>query len=180
MTRPWLERGDPSLAETFACVAQVGTDGSGVEMPLEAMKLALSARIEDGSNGTFLRDDALLAIVILTDENDCSIAGTDAPDIDLDILCRRNALLTDVDAYLTFLDGLKKDRGRWATAVIAGPNQCSSSFGNARGAIRLQYFANTVGKTGRFSSICEGDLSISLREALETFDVACREFPRSK
>lgn len=180
MKRPWLERGDPDLAATFACVAQVGTDGSGIEMPLEAMKLALSDRIADGTNGAFLRDDALLAIVILTDENDCSIQGTDAPDIDIDVLCRRTGLLTNVDGYLTFLDGLKKDRGRWAASVIAGPQQCSSVFGNARNATRLTYFANSVGKTGRFSSICEGDLSISLREALETFDGACREFPALK
>ena len=40
-------------------------------MAVLAVELALTDRIDDGSNGDFLRDDALLAIVMLTDEDDC-------------------------------------------------------------------------------------------------------------
>ena len=41
-------------------------------MPLYAAELALVDRVADGTNAGFRRDDALLAIVILTDEDDCS------------------------------------------------------------------------------------------------------------
>jgi hypothetical protein len=61
-----------TLAQAFSCIAQLGTSGCGFEAPLEAMKRAL-----DGSrpeNAGFLRDDADLAVIILTDEDDCSVA----------------------------------------------------------------------------------------------------------
>ena len=56
--------------DVFACAVQLGTLGCGFERHFDAMKLAL-----DGSNpgnDGFLRPDALLAVVILTDEDDCS------------------------------------------------------------------------------------------------------------
>jgi hypothetical protein len=61
-----------TLADAFSCIAQLGDTGCGFEAPLEAMKRAL-----DGSrpeNAGFLRDDADLAVIILTDEDDCSVA----------------------------------------------------------------------------------------------------------
>jgi hypothetical protein len=60
-----------SLADTFACMAQIGTRGCGFEQPLEAMKRAL-----DGRNPGFLRPDAYLLVVIITDEDDCSASDT--------------------------------------------------------------------------------------------------------
>ncbi len=59
-----------SLTETFAKMARVGADGCGFEQPFKAARLALSgyqAGAED-----FLRDDALLLVVFVTDEDDCS------------------------------------------------------------------------------------------------------------
>ncbi|MCG8421123.1 MAG: hypothetical protein MJE77_24650 [Proteobacteria bacterium] len=59
-----------TLEDTFSCIATLGTGGCGFEQPLEAMYRALN-----GSNPTnegFLRDDAFLAVIIITDEDDCS------------------------------------------------------------------------------------------------------------
>jgi len=61
---------DGTLAETFACMTGLGTNGCAFEQPLESMRRAL-----DGSNpenAGFLRDDAQLLIVMLSDEDDCS------------------------------------------------------------------------------------------------------------
>lgn len=58
------------FGEALACIGDVSRDGCGFEQPLEAMRRAL-----DGSNPEndgFLRDDALLAVVLVTDEDDCS------------------------------------------------------------------------------------------------------------
>jgi hypothetical protein len=60
------------LPDVFTCIAELGAMGCGIEQPLEAMKRAL-----DGSrpeNAGFLRQDADLAVVILTDEDDASVA----------------------------------------------------------------------------------------------------------
>lgn len=56
-----------SLADTFACIAQLGTRGCGFEQPLESMRRAL-----DGRNPGFLRPDAFLLVVLISDEDDCS------------------------------------------------------------------------------------------------------------
>jgi hypothetical protein len=61
---------DGELGRAFACIATLGTGGCGFEQPLEAIRLALSP--DTIENDGFLRDDALLAIVLLTDEDDCS------------------------------------------------------------------------------------------------------------
>ncbi len=60
-----------TLDTALSCIALLGTTGCGFEAPLEAMKRAL-----DGSrpeNSGFLREGAFLAVVILTDEDDCSV-----------------------------------------------------------------------------------------------------------
>ena len=64
-----------SLVETFTCMASVGTRGCGYEHVLESVRAAL-VRPE---NGDFVRSDALLTVVFLTNEDDCSAP----PDTDL-------------------------------------------------------------------------------------------------
>jgi hypothetical protein len=66
-----------TLASTFACMASVGAGGCGFEHVLESSYAALTQPIF--RNAGFLRDDALLAVVYLTNEDDCS----GPPDSDL-------------------------------------------------------------------------------------------------
>src|SRR4051812_47460822 len=66
-----------TLAQTFSCMASVGSMGCGLEHVLESPYKALHDNIPE--NAGFLRDDALLAVVWLTNEDDCSAP----PDTDL-------------------------------------------------------------------------------------------------
>jgi hypothetical protein len=59
-----------ALADVFASMARVGAGGCGFEQPLAAMRAALD---NNPANAGFLRLDALLGIVIVTDEDDCSV-----------------------------------------------------------------------------------------------------------
>lgn len=61
---------DGTLTEAFAKMARVGDSGCGFEQPFNAARAALSG-YAPGSEG-FLRDDALLLVVFVTDEDDCS------------------------------------------------------------------------------------------------------------
>jgi len=170
--KPWLERTDADISGYFSCRAQVGTLGTNVERPLEAAKLSVTARIDDGQNAlggttSFIREDALLAFVILTDEDEGSATGgevTPAP-------------LKEAGLYATDFDEVKIFRGRWAAAVIAGDRGCESPLGKAADAVRLKQFITTTGKNGVFHSICDGDLTAGLKAALETFTEACKGFP---
>lgn len=58
-----------TLADTFACMADVGTGGCGFEQPFEAMRRALE---NNPANAGFLREHAFLAVIFVTDEDDCS------------------------------------------------------------------------------------------------------------
>ena len=173
VARRWLEPTDPGLGSTLGCRANVGTGGSGTEMPLLMSKVALADRVADGTNAGFLRQDALLGIVILTDEDDSSTSannvtvgfgGSPAPDFHAADL-------------VTFLDQLKGNRTRWAAGVIAGPTMCTSSFGSADPATRLQEFVTLSNAQGPqqavFTSICDGNLTTALTDIVNKFQSAC-------
>jgi hypothetical protein len=62
------------LVATFTCMASVGSMGCGFEHQLESAYAALHDNIPE--NAGFLRDDALLAVVFLTNEDDSSAPPT--------------------------------------------------------------------------------------------------------
>jgi hypothetical protein len=72
-----------SLASAFAAIATVGSDGCGFEQHLEAAKRALN---NNPSNAGFMRPDALLALVFVQDEDDCSLAHSSLLDVDTSVL----------------------------------------------------------------------------------------------
>ncbi len=175
MTKRWIDGSDSDAASTFSCVAEVGTGGPSLEMPLYATQLALGDRISDGTNVGFLREDSLLGVIILTDEDDCSRTDNNFT-LGNDQCGSNNPDYLPPSDTIDFLDQLTGSRGRWATAVIAGPTSCSSSFGDAIKASNLQDFVSQTGTNAVFSSICDGDLSTPLQEAIATFDAACKSF----
>ncbi len=172
MTKRWIDKLDPNPGQTFACVANVGINGNADEMPLGAMRDAFEDRMQDNTNAGFHRPDALLGVVFLTDEEDCSY---EVP-VTLSIgqtLC--DSQMEPPANYVAFLDQYTGHRSRWAAAAIAGmgPGTCSSSFGNAQEATRLKAFVQGAGTQARMSSICDGDLSVSLSQTLALFQSAC-------
>jgi hypothetical protein len=68
-----------TLPEVFSCMAKLGNEGCGFEHQLQSMRAALAASETPSSlapgNRGFLRKDAFLGIVILSDEDDCSGEG---------------------------------------------------------------------------------------------------------
>ncbi|MBK9751999.1 MAG: hypothetical protein IPO88_00580 [Nannocystis sp.] len=85
--RPWIERAadgagnyDPGvdLAQAFACVAPLGVSGCGFETPLESLRRAMVRTTDPGDiNYGFVRDDTILAIVLVSNETDCSARDLD-------------------------------------------------------------------------------------------------------
>lgn len=64
-----------ALPQKFTCIASVGTDGDSDEKPLQALTAAVSPGLQGpgGCNTGFLRDDAVLVLTIITDEEDGSL-----------------------------------------------------------------------------------------------------------
>lgn len=75
-----------SVATDFACVGRVGTGGCGFEQPLEAVLKAVTPSTSptrflmgstghaDRENAGFLREDSIVAVMVMSDEDDCSVA----------------------------------------------------------------------------------------------------------
>lgn len=78
---------DSPVAQALACIGPQGIDGCGYEAPLETMMQALNPKASwncgspddpeacpnGGVERPFLREGAVLAIAIITDEEDCSV-----------------------------------------------------------------------------------------------------------
>jgi hypothetical protein len=75
---------DGDIDVAFKCMASLGDAGCGIEQPLQALRLALDP--ENHANDNFFREDAVLAIVFLTDEDDCSTYNDDFYDLDESVL----------------------------------------------------------------------------------------------
>ena len=58
------------IKDAFACIAPVGIQGCGFEQTLESARRALDPKLN--INPGFLRPNALLVVVFITDEDDCS------------------------------------------------------------------------------------------------------------
>ena len=172
MTKRWIDKGDPNPAQTFSCLANVGTSGNSDEMPLGAMRDAFEDRMADNTNAGFKRADALLGVVFLTDENDCSYEQSVTLGIGQSLCV---SMQEPPQNYVAFLDQYTGHRSRWAAAAIAGmgPGSCTSTFGGAEEATRLKDFVMGAGAQARMSSICDGDLSVSLAQTLMLFKSAC-------
>ncbi|MEP6652487.1 MAG: hypothetical protein ABJA82_03960 [Myxococcales bacterium] len=62
------------ITPVFSCIADLGQKGCGFEHQFAATQLALERSLTAGDeNAGFLRDSAYLAVVMLTNEDDCSV-----------------------------------------------------------------------------------------------------------
>jgi hypothetical protein len=128
-----LTRDTPDLVDVFSERALVGIDGSRNELGLEAARLALSEPLLSSSNAGFLRGDAELYILMVSDEDDQSPF--------------------ELSEYETFLASLKPATA-YHVSVIAGdvPFGCASSSGAADPGTRYVQLAQDT--DGIIQSIC--------------------------
>jgi hypothetical protein len=170
------------LDVAFPCAALIGTDGDSDERPMQTMQAALSPDMNGPGdcNEGFLRDDALLVIVVIADEEDDH--ETDA---------------CDQDAY----SGSSGEPEDWFEHVVAakggvesnivvlalvgppGPDpavcplldKCDGGVEGAEVAERMASFTNmfTNGIVGR---ICEPSYGSFFSEAVGVISTACDNF----
>jgi hypothetical protein len=71
---------DTTLVSDFQSAVLVGTTGYGREQPFTAARRAIERSVPGGANDGFLRPGAKLAVIFLSDEDDCSGAEPLASD----------------------------------------------------------------------------------------------------
>jgi len=121
-----------AFAERFGCFARLGADGCGVEQPLEAALKALTPSTSeiaflgglpghgDTLNTGFLRPGSILAVIVLTDEDDDSTADLSWRGVANEQYVLGDDWLYPVQRYVDGLQALRADPSRFVFAAIAG------------------------------------------------------------
>ncbi|MBW2277493.1 MAG: hypothetical protein JRF63_08380 [Deltaproteobacteria bacterium] len=127
MDSTWAETPDDDLAFQVACLSALGTNGCGFEQQLQAAAVALHR--EDQQE--FVRDGALLAVIEVSDEGDCSIESNELfaePEIQnlsdgkVNIACGNHPGFLYDTSYFTqrFLTAKNDEPGSVLCAAIVG------------------------------------------------------------
>ncbi|MEM6295355.1 MAG: hypothetical protein AAGA54_29045 [Myxococcota bacterium] len=154
------------LAETFACAARMGVGGFGAEAPMDALRAAIGGNLAGAGqcNEGFIRDDALLVAVVITDEWD----GPGDPE-----------LLTSMGTPQEWYDNVinvKNARENAAVVTLVnyqgGPCPPAELVEDGQ---RLVEFTNFFGPTGFVGGICD-DFGPTFEQAVGLIDEACSNF----
>lgn len=154
------------LAQTFACAAQLGVGGFGAEAPMDALGAVVrgDAAGPGECNEGFLRDDALLVAVVITDEWD----GPGDPEI-----------LTSQGTPQDWYDRVVTAKHFPENAAVVtlvnyqdGPCPPSEPVYDGR---RLVEFTNFFGPTGFVGGICD-EFGPTFEQAVGLIDEACSNF----
>lgn len=161
---------DDDLESAFACAAQVGIDGDNNERVMDAVKAALAGS-GNGCNAGFLRSDALLVLVLITDEDDKrqqlydTLEGSlgDPPDWYDMVVQAKGGLDTNV-SVLTITGGMPGNVCPPADAVEG-----------AEDAVRLRDFTSRF-THGFLGDVCAPSYDPFFTQAVEVVESACNDF----
>lgn len=165
---PWTAGRYISLADdlesAFTCAARVGDGGSTDEHQVEAALAAISPELAapGACNEGFIRDDALLVLVIITDEDDEHGSLGEPDDWFADIVARK---------------GVESNVVTLTLAGISPPNECDPDvpFGDAVPGTRIREFTQMF-TYGRFGDVCADNYAPFFDTSLEIIHDACVNF----
>jgi len=153
------------LLTKFPCMAQVGSSGSPIEQPVTATIASFDpSKTGPGDcNYGFLRDDAILVVVIVTDDPpydfdvDDAHPTTNTADWHDDVIAAKNG---DEEALVVI--GFVP----WSNVGCSGGAESPNLIG----------FIESFGEQGVLASICEPDFGPIFAETVETIVTTCENF----
>lgn len=126
------------LAHDFGCIATLGVEGCGFEQQLEAVLKALTFHSLNppegsGENTGFLRPDTILAVLFVTDEEDCSVDYTNPDNLrifdttlsatmgPMNLRCMLHPeMVFSIDRYVAEFTKLREDPKDFVMGMIVG------------------------------------------------------------
>ncbi len=158
---PWLVAPSLDFADQFACIASTRADATE-ETPVLNAVLAL----ENPKNAGFVRDDSLLLVVLLTDE--------DTQDDEVAMVDLRNRMLAAAGG----------DLQRLAVIAIAGDpgvfempkTTCFGPYGSATPGRRIHSVLAGLGDHGVLQDICAGELAATFADVLAGVVDTCADY----
>ncbi|MCO4747135.1 MAG: hypothetical protein KC912_20225 [Proteobacteria bacterium] len=151
----WLDVNSPTPYTTFNDMALMGTGGSGDEAGRAAAYAAVTDPLRSGYNAGFLRDEAALAVIIISDEDDSS-----------------GQYNVSQNNFVTMMQGLKPDPAMVSFSTIVGPdpNGCTSADAGSQ----YHNVRNQLG--GVNASICDANWAQVLDDLAANAASLRREF----
>jgi hypothetical protein len=164
----WMDSSSPNLVSEFKCVGDIDSSDmlcsgdSDDEQPATAAAEALEPAWTgpNMANAGFLRDDALLVVVAITDEDEQPVPGADA------------------QAVYNRLVAIKGDVNKMVFLGIGGASSCDGAYGSAKEATKLKNVTQKFidQQRGVFWDLCKGNLDQGLTQALTVINSACEDF----
>jgi hypothetical protein len=153
----YMTQAQPELPATFECVAKMGATGNSNERPIAAMLEALGPQTQGGGcHPGFLRDDAVLVVTMISDEEENGSPGT-PPEWYAELLARKGGNATAIT-----LLALSGDNNIMGQECVETP--------------KMTEFVGMFGARGSIASICEADYGPFFAEAVAIVDYTCDEY----
>jgi hypothetical protein len=159
----YMDATETDLPGTFSCAAKVGVGSwASTERPMEAMVQAVTPGTPAWDcNEGFLRDDAILVVTFITDEEDNGdSAGTAA-------------------GWKQALVAAKKGDEKAVVALGLIGDGCpppNNNGGGAEQAPNLRSFVESFGAQGIVGQVCAANYDDFFQEAVGLIDTTCEEF----
>jgi hypothetical protein len=163
-----------NLDSVFSCLGRQGTKGSGAEKPIQAMANALSPALlaPEGCNAGFLRRDAMLVMMVISDEDDDRVQASE-PGSDLE----------PRDWYQAALAAKHGDPGAVMAVGLIGdrdlPDPVCMELEGTTGADaspRLREFFSYFGRRGVTGSVCADNYTPFLDQLVAHIDMNCDDW----
>ncbi len=154
------------LGDTFACAAKMGVGGFGVEAPMDALGAVVRGDVAGPGecNEGFVRDDALLVAVIITDEWD----GPGDPEL-------LTSAGTPQDWYDTVLDAKQFPENAAVVSLVNYAGGACPPLEPVNDGQQLVAFTELFGSNGFVGGICD-DYGPVFSQAVDLIDEACKNF----
>ncbi|MCR9164329.1 MAG: hypothetical protein ACE37F_21985 [Nannocystaceae bacterium] len=159
------------LSTSFECAAQVGTSGAGFELTMNAMEAAISDDLnaEGACNEGFIRDEALLVVVVITDESDGPGDSEGPPPA---------SSTGDSMSWYESVVAAKNDTPENAAALVltnydGGPCPPTATWEDG---VNIVDFAELFGENGFTAGICQPDYGPAFANATAVIEQACENF----
>ncbi len=138
----------PDAEGIFEDLVNVGVCGSGSEMGMESVYRAVSPPLSVEENSTLLREDAMMSIIFVSDEEDSSPLR-----------------VADYVNYFRDLKGLE-DRSAMQTSalVVQDTNECSQQQVQSGATVGTRYISAAEETDGLLGNICQDDFADILTE----------------
>ncbi|HCH61712.1 MAG TPA: hypothetical protein DFR83_02830, partial [Deltaproteobacteria bacterium] len=144
----WISDEDADGAERFAELVQVGTCGAGYEMGLETALLALTPPMSADANAGFLREEAYLSIIFVSDEEDSSPGTTNEY----------------INAFRDLKGVTARDVFNASALVVTNESDCTDEQLDAGASQNIRMVDVADQTNGVVGSICSGDFATIVTE----------------